>query len=106
MSPFITRTGQINYFHIRKDGHMYEGFIDEGFGLDNNAASLDEDARSYKTTIPLKVLGYVMGDGDNANRPKIVKSENAVEFRITRERVMLEDEHELADTIFDAFYRE
>ena len=47
-----------------------------------------------------------MGDGDNANRPKIVKRENAVEFRITRERVMLEDEHELADTIFDAFYRE
>lgn len=106
IAPFITRTGQINYFHVRKDGHMYEGFVDEGFSLDNNAASLDEDARSYKTTIPIKVLGYVMGDGDNANRPKIVKRENAVEFRITRERVMLEDEHELADTIFDAFYRE
>ena len=43
-------------------------FFNEGFSLDNNAASLDEDARSYKTTIPIKVLGYVMGDGDNANR--------------------------------------
>ena len=106
LTPFITRTGQINYFTLRKDGHLYEAFIDGGFSLDNNVSSLDEDERLYKTAIPISVLGYVMGAGENDNRPKIVTRENAVEFRISRERVILDDEHFTAESEIDGFYRE
>ena len=31
MSPFITRTGQINSFIMRRNGHLYEAFIDQSF---------------------------------------------------------------------------
>jgi len=106
LTPFITRTGQINYFKIKKDGHMYESFIDGGFSLDNNVSSLDEDERLYQVTVPINVLGYLMGAGDNADTPKIVTRENAVEFRITRERVILGDEHFLSESEIDGFYRE
>ena len=105
-TPFVTRTGGINYFTLKKDGHLYEAFIDEAFTFDDNIASIDEDERSYKITIPIKVLGYIYSADKNEERPKIVIRENAVEFRITRERVIVGDEHDLADTALDAFYRE
>ena len=105
-TPFVTKSGGINYFTLKKDGHLYEAFIDEMFSFDDNVTSLDEDARSYKVTIPIKVLGYIYSADKNEERPKIVVRENAVEFRITRERVIVGDEHDLADTALDAFYRE
>ena len=39
----------------------------------------------------IEVLGYIIGEGANQERPKIVIRENAVEIKIPRERVILGD---------------
>ena len=93
-TPFITTTGQINNFFIHRDGHKFEGFIENDFTLDNNLSNLGEEERKFQTTINLKILGYLLGGGKNDNRPKISIRENAVEVRIPRERVIMGDERE------------
>ncbi len=45
--PFMTRTGQINSFVMRRNGHLYEAFIDQGFAHSNNVASLGEEERQF-----------------------------------------------------------
>ena len=90
-TPFMTYTGQINNFFITSDGHKFEGFIQNDFGLENNISNLGEEERSFKTVVDLKILGYLIGSGKNDNQPKVTKRENAVEFRFTRERVVLGD---------------
>lgn len=93
-TPFIVSTGQINNFFIRRDGHKFEGFIENDFGIQNNVSDLAEDERKFETTINLKILGYLLGSGKNDDRPKITVRENAVEVRIPRERVIMGDERE------------
>jgi hypothetical protein len=93
-TPFITTTGQINNFFIHRDGHKFEGFIENDFTLDNNLSNLGEEERKFQTIINLKILGYLLGAGKNDNRPKISIRENAVEVRIPRERVIMGDERE------------
>lgn len=85
VTPFLTRTGQINSFVLRRNGHLYEAFIDGGFGLANNAANLGSEDRTFKTEINIRVLGYLIGEGKNDDRPIVEYNESAVEFRIPRE---------------------
>ena len=89
ITPFMTRTGAINYTVVEKDNHRFEVFIDSDYALNNNASSLLEDARGYETQINFRVLGYIIGADKNEERPKIVRRENAVEVKIPRERVIL-----------------
>ena len=89
--PFITRTGGINHFVMKKDGHLYEGFIQQDFAQDNNISTLEDEERTYITNIDIKVLGYIMGSDVNDDRPKVVKREGAAEIRIGRERAILGD---------------
>mgnify|MGYP003642973556 FL=1 len=91
ITPFMTRTGAINYTVVEKDNHRFEVFIDSDYTLNNNASSLLEDARGYETQINFRVLGYIMGADKNEERPKIVRRENAVEVKIPREHVILGD---------------
>lgn len=91
LSPFITTTGQISNFFIEWEGHRFEGFLEGDYTLNNNVANLGEEERKYETTIPIKILGYLLGSGDNDNQPKITIRENAVEFKMPRERVILGD---------------
>ena len=91
ITPFMTKTGAINYFLIEKDNHRFEVFIDSDYALNNNAASLLEDARGYETEINFKVIGYIIGADKNEERPKIIRRENAVEIKIPREHVILGD---------------
>jgi len=90
-TPFMTATGQINNFFITRDGHKFEGFIQDDFSLENNLSNLGDEEREFKTIINLKVLGYLIGSGKNDSQPKITTRETAAEFRFTRERVMLGD---------------
>ena len=92
VQPFITRTGQINSFFIERDGHKYEAFIQQDFSQTFNAPTLNEDERIFETSIDIKVLGYLIGDGENSIKPKIVSRENAVEVKIPREKVIFDDE--------------
>ena len=91
ITPFMTKTGAVNYFLIEKDNHRFEVFIDSDYALNNNAASLLEDARGYETEINFKVIGYIIGADKNEERPKIVRRENAVDIKIPAERVILGD---------------
>jgi hypothetical protein len=108
--PFVTKTGQINNFFISHEGHRFEGFIEGSFGQANNVASLDEEERTYETEINLRILGYLMGEGPNDARPKMTITENAVDVKIPRERVIAGDINTFLDTARynegEGFYRE
>ena len=106
--PFITKTGQINNFFISHEGHRFEGFIENDFAQSNNVAELGEDERSYETEIQLRILGYLMGEGPNDERPKISVVENIVDVKIPRERVILGDINTFLgdDEEGKGFYRE
>jgi hypothetical protein len=85
VTPFIGRTGQINSFVMKNNGHLYEAFIDQTFAHNNNVANLDEDMRMFSTDINIRVLGYLIGDGDNDDRPIIRYRENTVQLTYPRE---------------------
>ena len=91
MTPFITRTGQLNSFIFEQDGHKYEAFIESNLAENKNTTSLNEDERMFETKITIKVLGYLIGDGDNRDKPQITVRENVVEVKISRERVIVGD---------------
>jgi hypothetical protein len=88
-APFVTRTGQINSFLLRKNGHLYEAFIDPEFAQNNNSANLDEEMRMFKTEINIKVLGYLIGEGKNDDRPIVRVQENVVEVTFPRESAVV-----------------
>jgi len=91
-TPFITRTGQINSFILNRNGHTYEAFIDQGFSQNNNSANLGEESRLYSTDITIRVLGYLIGDGENDDRPIVRVDENFIEITFPQEGIVKEDE--------------
>ena len=102
--PFLTVPGNSRTpKRIENEGHFYEIFIDGSFAVGSNKANLGMAQRNYETTINIETLGYLIGEGDNQERPKIVRRENAVEFKMGRERTVLGD---IPDNIKDGFYRE
>tara|TARA_B100000519_G_scaffold61998_1_gene52475 strand:- start:3842 stop:4660 length:819 start_codon:yes stop_codon:yes gene_type:complete len=92
IQPFVTKTGNINHFMLNKDGHRYEGFIDGSFSSNSNVEEMGEDERMYETEINIRVLGHLVGEGPNQEKPKVVRRENAVEVKIPRERTILTDD--------------
>jgi len=105
VTPFATKTGAINYFVMRNDDHFYEGFIQGDFQLTNNVATLGEEERKYETNINIKVLGYLIGEGENQETPKMVIHENAVEIKIPQERIIFGDIQEHLDDQEDVIAR-
>ena len=97
VQPFMTKTGGINYTLLKREGHRYEGFIQSDFSQNNTAGEPGDDEQKYETTITLKVLGYLIGAGKNQEQPKIVIRENAVEFKMPKERIVMGDEPEHTD---------
>ena len=69
IAPFMTRTGQINSFIMRRNGHLYEAFIDQGFTHSNNVDNLEEETRMFTSEVNIRVLGYLIGEGKNDDRP-------------------------------------
>jgi hypothetical protein len=86
--PFMTRTGQINSFVMRRNGHLYEAFIDQGFTQSNNVATLGEEERQFTSEVNIKVLGYLIGEGNSDDRPIVTKTESIVEITYPRETVV------------------
>lgn len=86
--PFMTRTGQINSFVMRRNGHLYEAFIDQGFNQANNVANLAEDERQFTSEVNIKVLGYLIGEGNSDDRPIVTREESIVEIAYPRETVV------------------
>jgi hypothetical protein len=79
MQPFITRTGQINAFSMRRNGHIYEAFIDQSFTHNNSTAAMGDESRLFTSEITIKVLGYLIGEGESDDRPIVRLDENVVE---------------------------
>ena len=109
MNDLITpllRQGGLNSMprRLERDGHKFEAFIRGNFTNNSNSNALDMNPRVFETIIRMEVLGYLIGDGPNAERPKIVIRENAVEVQIPRERVVLGDINDYIDD--RGFYRE
>ena len=104
LTPFVTRTGNINGFFFQKDNHKYEGFIQQDFSESNNLSNLGDEERKFETKVDVKVLAYLIGEGPNDPRPKVTIRENAVEVRVSRERVILGDSRPWAKD--DGKYRE
>jgi len=101
--PFLTVPGNSTRpRRIEAEGHYYEISIDGSFANNSNKANLGMEQRNYETNINIEVLGYLIGEGENQEKPKIVKRENAVEYKIGRERAILGD---IPENIKDGFYR-
>jgi len=92
VTPFISRTGQINSFILNRDGHKYEAFIDQNFVQSNNVANLAEENRMYTTDITVRVLGYLIGEGENDDRQLVKVEENFVEITFPMESTVTEDD--------------
>jgi hypothetical protein len=96
IQPFMTFTGNNNYFKIKKDGHVYEAFMDGTYTSDSNVEDMGDDERMYEAEINIRVLAYLVGEGSNQDKPSVVRRENAVEIKIPRERTILgEDDFDL-----------
>ena len=100
------RQGGLNRmpFPIAKEGHKYEAFYDGKVANNSNVANLGMEQRNYENKINLKVLGYLIGDGDNEERPNLVYRQNAVEVKIPREQVIFGDIQQFIDN--SGFYKE
>ena len=91
MQVFATRPGTINQLNFMRDNHRYEAFVQGNFAQNNNISSMDGEERKFETQIDIKVLGYLVGEGANDDRPMITVRENAVEVKIPRERAVFGD---------------
>ena len=52
---------------------------------------MGEEERKFQTDVEIKLMGMLIGDGPNQETPKVVITENAVEVKIPRERVMTDE---------------
>jgi hypothetical protein len=91
LQPFITKTGNINGFILEDENYKYEAFIQADFAETKNLDNMAEEERMFETKVQIKVLGYLIGEGDNREKPKVTIRENRVKVRITRERVIIGD---------------
>ena len=92
MIPFASKPGNINSLIAKYEGHQYTVFIQSDFAKSNNMSNLGEEERSFQTTVSLKVLGYLLGEGPSDDAPKAVVKENIVEVKLIRERSIIGDE--------------
>ena len=98
VQPLVTRPRGTDQIKVSHEEHSYEAFIQGDFSQDNTVSSLDVNERNFMTNIEIKVLGSLLGDGPNDEKPKIVKRENAVDIKLPRERVMYGDDPDFKDS--------
>lgn len=92
MLPFVTTPGTINFVRLESNGHKYEGFLQDQFGSADNLSNYTSEERKFETSISLRVVGYLVGQGDNRDKPHFSIRENAVEVKIPRESVVISQE--------------
>lgn len=90
--PFVTEPGASNYLVLEHNGHRFEAFIQGDFSLENSVSDMQGE-RSYETTVELKVIAAIIGEGSNQETPKYIRRENAVEVKIARERTILNPDY-------------
>ena len=88
MTPFINAGLGINYWILHRNGHTYEAFLQSDFSPETNMQDFGEEERRYETKLNIKVLGYLIGDGKNDEKPKVQYKQNFVDVKVGRERVI------------------
>ena len=91
VTPFIRASNAHKRVYIGHNANKYEAFIQEDYAMSNNISNYQTDERKYETAITMNVFGYLIGDGKNQLRPRVVRRENAVQIRFARERVVTQD---------------
>ena len=86
--PFATKTGTINYVKLKSEDHKYEGFIDSQYSSQDNLSDYSLDERKFETVIKFRVVGYLVGQGKNREKPHFSVRENFVEVKIPKESVI------------------
>jgi len=96
MTPFATKPGTVNFIRLTEKDHKYEGFIQPEYSSTDNLSDFSSDERKFETKINIKVIGYIVGEGPNREKPHYSIRENIVEVKIPRERITLAEipEHE------------
>lgn len=91
VTQFVAVNNQSRVFSIKKDGHSYELLYptDSIVTLSNNIKNMQNNEREYKSEIKFDVLGYIFGDNDQSDTPKITIRESLVEFKLPRETVIV-----------------
>ena len=84
--PFITSPGTINYVRLESEGHYYEGFLQDQFSPRDNLSDYTSAERKFETSINLRVVGYLVGQGKNREKPHFAVRENAVEVKILKRK--------------------
>jgi hypothetical protein len=77
-----------NYFVISEAGYNFECFMEMNFNIDSNPSSMSEDERKYTSKVTTRILGYLIGDGDNKDDSQVKIVENTVEIAFPTERVV------------------
>ena len=83
------KLGNHSWFRVHHENHHFDAKM-EDFSYNNNLATLEEEDRTLKTEITIKVEGYFVGGGPNDAKPKITIRENAVSIVLPREAVMID----------------
>ena len=94
MTPFLNAGLGINYWTLHRNGHTYEAFLQSDFSPENNVLDYGEEERRYETKLNIKVLGYLIGNGPNDEKPKIQWRQNFVDVKVGRERVITGETNE------------
>ena len=92
LAPLIAGPSTPAIVKIEHEGNKYEAFIDAAYGEDGNAAGLDTDERLFRSSVPISVLGYLIGADKNQDTPQVVIKESAVKVVMGREHVIVGDE--------------
>ena len=79
-------------FSISHDKNTYEAFIDQSVSNESNNGGLDTEERIFKSTVMIKVLGYIVGAAENQATPAVVVRESAAKVTIGREKVIVGDD--------------
>lgn len=89
VQPFLNFNGSIKSFSIKAESHKYECFFEE---IEDESSENDlEKQREFISTVKFRVHGYIIGGGNNDEKPKIIRKQNSVEMKFPRERVILGD---------------
>ena len=90
--PFITNPGTVRAISLKYDEHVYEGFIEGQYQDSSNLDNFNNEERKFETKISIKVIGYLIGQGNNSEKPHFSVRENAVEIKLPKERIITDPE--------------
>ncbi len=90
--PFVTLPGTINFIRLKSGEHRYEGFIQGQFSSQDNLSNYTSEERKFEMKVQIKVIGYLVGQGNNREKPHYSIRENAVEVVTLKERASVDPE--------------